>query len=117
TGVRQSRDGSGVSVLVGHSQPGTGQRNKSEDKMCCHIPENWRGRPLISRETVVELIGHTTTSQGLQIQAELDTNHYPTGIQVSEAALAAVRLEPASFHGDWNYTIRPTHPSIDTSLP
>ena len=116
TELQQFADASGLSISVCHFPPGTSKWNKIEHQMFCHITENWRGRPLISRETVVELIGHTTTSQGLQIQAELDTNHYPTGIQVSEAALAAVRLEPASFHGEWNYTIRPTHPSIDTFI-
>jgi hypothetical protein len=114
TELQQFADASGLSLTVCHFPPGTSKWNKIEHQMFCHITENWRGRPLISHETVVELIGHTTTTQGLRIQAALDTNRYPTGIKVSEAALAAVQLEPASFHGEWNYTIRPTHPAIDT---
>jgi hypothetical protein len=114
TELQQFADASGLSLTVCHFPPGTSKWNKIEHQMFCHITENWRGRPLISHETVVELIGHTTTSQGLRIQAALDTNRYPTGIKVSEAALAAVQLEPASFHGEWNYTIRPSHPSTDT---
>ena len=116
TELQQFADASGLSISVCHFPPGTSKWNKIEHQMFCHITENWRGRPLISRETVVELIGHTTTRQGLQIQAELDTNCYPTGIQVSEAALAAVRLEPASFHGEWNYTILPRGAQIDTFI-
>jgi len=108
TELQQFADASGLSISVCHFPPGTSKWNKIEHQLFCHITENWRGRPLISRETVVELIGHTTTRQGLQIRAELDTHLYPTGIEVSEAELAAVRLERADFHGEWNYTIRPT---------
>jgi len=107
TELQQFADASGLSISVCHFPPGTSKWNKIEHQMFCHITQNWRGRPLISRETVVELIGNTTTRHGLQIRAELDTSLYPTGIKVSDAALAAVRLEPAAFHGEWNYTIRP----------
>ena len=72
--------------------------------------------PTHSRETVVELIGNTTTSQGLLIQAALDTQSYPTGIKVTDEELATVQLEPALFHGEWNYTIRPRSPSIATVI-
>jgi hypothetical protein len=116
TELQQFADASGLSISVCHFPPGTSKWNKIEHQMFCHITQNWRGRPLISRETVVELIGNTTTRHGLQIRAELDTGLYPTGIKVSDAALAAVRLEPAAFHGEWNYTIRPTKPSIDTLI-
>ncbi len=72
-----------------------------------HITENWRGRPLISREVIVNLIGHTTTDTGLTIQAELDENIYPSGIKVSDEDLRKVNLIPAKFHGkDWNYAIK-----------
>ncbi len=75
--------------------------------MFCHITENWRGRPLISHEVIVTLIGHTTTDAGLKIQVELDENSYPTGIKVSDEDLKGVNLSPAKFHGmDWNYTIK-----------
>ena len=116
TELQQFADASGLAISVCHLPPGTSKWNKIEHQMFCHITQNWRGRPLVSHETVVELIGHTTTRQGLQIRAELDTNRYPTGIKVSEAALAAVHLEPAEFHGEWNYTIRPRTPAIDTFI-
>jgi Rhodopirellula transposase DDE domain len=116
TQLQQFADASGLTLHVCHFPPGTSKWNKIEHQMFCHITQNWRGRPLISHEAVVELIGSTTTSQGLQIRAALDNNRYPTGIEVSAAELAAVQLEPASFHGEWNYTIRPTRPSIDAFI-
>ena len=76
--------------------------------MFCHITKNWRGRPLINHEVIVNLIANTTTDAGLKIQAELDENNYPTGISVSDQDLSAVNLIPARFHGaDWNYAIKP----------
>ena len=77
--------------------------------MFCHITENWRGRPLVSHEVVVNLIGSTRTRTGLRIQADLDTNRYPVGIKVTDEELHAVRLSHERFHGEWNYTIRPRH--------
>ncbi len=71
------------------------------------ITQNWRGRPLVNHEVIVELIGHTTTRKGLRVRAELNPRPYPTGTKVSDADLAAVHLERAAFHGDWNYTITP----------
>ena len=97
----------GLRISVCHFPPGTSKWNKIEHRMFCHITKNWRGKPLRSRAIVVNLIGHTTTKTGLQIQAELDTNAYKTGIKVSDEELAAIRLEKASFHGEWNYTIAP----------
>jgi len=74
----------------------------------CHITENWRGRPLIIHEVIVNLIANTTTTQDLEIQAALDDARYPTGIVVSDRDLRVVNLVPAGFHGeDWNYTIKP----------
>jgi Rhodopirellula transposase DDE domain len=100
----------GVTIYVRHFPPGTSKWNKIEHRMFCHITENWRGRPLISHEVVVNLIGHTTTNAGLTIQAELDRNTYPTGIKVSEEDMKGLNLSPAKFHGkDWNYAIKP-HP-------
>ena len=97
----------GLRISVCHFPPGTSKWNKIEHRMFCHITQNWRGKPLRSRAIVVNLIGHTTTKAGLQIQAELDTNAYKTGIKVSDEEFAAIRLEKASFHGEWNYTIAP----------
>jgi Rhodopirellula transposase DDE domain len=97
----------GLRISVCHFPPGTSKWNKIEHRMFCQITKNWRGKPLRSRAIVVNLIGHTTTKTGLRIQAELDTNTYRTGIKVSDEELAAIRLEKASFHGEWNYTIAP----------
>src|SRR3954454_11377294 len=107
TALQRLADELGLRISVYHFPPGTSKWNKIEHRMFCHITENWRGRPLVSREVIVQLIGSTTTRAGLTIRADLDTGTYPTGIKVSDAELAAVHLEPADFHGEWNYTIRP----------
>jgi len=97
----------GLPISVCHFPPGTSKWNKIEHRMFCHITENWRGRPLRSLEVIVNLIANTTTTTGLQIQAELDTHTYPTGLKVRDTELAAVQLTKATFHGEWNYTISP----------
>jgi hypothetical protein len=97
----------GLRISVCHFPPGTSKWNKIEHRMFCHITKNWRGKPLVSRAVVVNLIGNTKTKAGLQIQAELDTNAYPTGIEVSDEELAAVHIIRDVFHGEWNYTIAP----------
>jgi DNA-binding phage protein len=96
-----------LAVTVCHLPPGTSKWNKIEHRLFAHISLNWRGRPLVSHEVVVQLIGATTTRTGLQVQAELDAGAYPTKIKVSDDELAAVRLTPHAFHGEWNYTITP----------
>jgi Rhodopirellula transposase DDE domain len=96
-----------LAISVCHLPPGTSKWNKIEHRMFCHITENWRGRPLRSRATVVNLIGHTTTTTGLHIEAALDSNTYPTGIEISDEELAAIRIRKHPFHGEWNYTISP----------
>jgi hypothetical protein len=100
-------DETGLTISVCHFPPGTSKWNKIEHRMFCHLSSNWRGRPLESLEIIVNLIGETSTRTGLRIQAELDTNQYATGVAVSDQELAAVRLEKAAFHGEWNYTISP----------
>lgn len=112
TQLQRFADATGLRVTVCHFPPGTSKWNKIEHRMFCHITQNWRGRPLVSLEAIVNLIGSTTTSQGLRIRAALDEKSYPTGIQVSDEELAAVQHIPASFHGDWNYTIRPRERQI-----
>jgi hypothetical protein len=98
----------GVAIYVRHFPPGTRKWNKIEHRLFCHITENWRGRPLISHEVVVNLIGHTTTNTGLIIQAALEKNAYPTGIKVSREDMKQLNLSPAKFHGkDWHYAIKP----------
>ena len=96
-----------LTISVCHFPPGTSKWNKIEHRMFCHITENWRGRPLRSRATVVNLIGSTRTTTGLHIEAELDSNSYLIGIEVSDEELAAVQIRQHSFHGEWNYTISP----------
>lgn len=102
-----------LTILVRHFPPGTSKWNKIEHRMFCHITENWRGRPLISREIVVQLIGSTTTSAGLEIKAALDNCTYKSGIKVSDQELESVNLYRENFHGEWNYEIRPI---IDAGL-
>jgi hypothetical protein len=96
-----------LKLQVCHFPPGTSKWNKIEHRLFCFITKNWRGRPLTSYEVIVNLISNTTTKNGLTVRAALDTNHYETGIEISDDALARVRLTPATFHGEWNYTIRP----------
>jgi hypothetical protein len=106
--LQKLTDETGLVIHVRHFPPGTSKWNKIEHRMFCHITENWRGRPLISHEVIVNLIGNTTTETGLTIQAELDANTYPIGIKVSDEDLRAINLQPAKFHGkDWNYAIKP----------
>lgn len=97
----------GIPIQVCHFPPGTSKWNKIEHRMFSHITQNWRGRPLVSHAVIIHLIAATTTQRGLTIQAELDTGRYPTGITVPDDQLAAVNLQPADFHGDWNYRILP----------
>jgi len=97
----------GLEISVCHFPPGTSKWNKIEHRMFCHITQNWRGRPLVSRQTVVNLIGNTTTQTGLKIQAALDTRKHPAGIKVTKDQMESVSLEPAQFHGEWNYKILP----------
>ncbi len=106
-------DATGLGVTVCHFPPGTSKWNKIEHRMFAEITKNWRGRPLESQETIVSLIGSTRTATGLRIRAALDENRYPTGRKVSPEELAQVQLEPAGFHGEWNYTLRPRTGSDD----
>jgi hypothetical protein len=105
--LQQMADDLGIGLVVCHFPPGTSKWNKIEHRLFSFITQNWRGRPLASRETVVNLIAHTTTRTGLVVKAALDTNCYETAIKVSDAELASLRLTPHRFHGEWNYTIKP----------
>ena len=97
----------GLSITVCHFPPGTSKWNKIEHRMFCHITENWRGRPLVSHEVVVNLIAATTTRQGLRVSAGLDSHAYPLGTKITDKQMAALNLERSDFHGDWNYTLHP----------
>ncbi len=110
--LQRFADATGLSVRVCHFPPGTSKWNKIEHRLFSYITMNWRGRPLISHEVIVSLIGSTTTKTGLAIQAGLDPNPYPTRIKVSDEELAQVRIERNEFHGEWNYTILPKNEQI-----
>jgi hypothetical protein len=96
-----------MTLVVCHFPPGTSKWNAIEHRLFSFITQNWRGRPLVSRQAIVSLIAHTTTRAGLLVKAALDTNRYETAIKVSDEELATVLLKPHAFHGDWNYTIAP----------
>jgi Rhodopirellula transposase DDE domain len=98
----------GLPIQVSHFPPGTSKWNKIEHRMFCHITQNWRGRPLVSHEVIVNLIANTTTQAGLKIRAELDRGKYPIGIKISDAELASLNLKLDKFYGDWNYSVLPT---------
>ena len=105
--LQELADELGMPLNVCHFPPGTSKWNKIEHRLFSFITQNWRGRPLVSHETIVSLIARTTTKAGLTVKAALDTNPYETAIKVSDEEMAQVRLTPHAFHGDWNYTIDP----------
>ena len=100
-------DETGLTLQVCHYPPGTSKWNKIEHRLFCHITQTWRGTPLVSYETVVELIASTTTQTGLTVRCELDTRDYPKGIKVSDAEMRTLNIEGDAFHPEWNYTISP----------
>ena len=100
----------GLSITVCHFPPGTSKWNKIEHRLFSYIAMNWRGKPLVSLATIVSLIGSTTTTSGLRIRSEIDHGTYPLGVKISDQQLDRIRLERHTFHGDWNYTIRPASP-------
>ena len=112
TALQRFADAAGLRVSVSHFPPGTSKWNKIEHRMFSFITMNWRGRPLISHEVILSLIGSTTTRTGLSIQAVLDPNPYPTRIKVSDVELAQVQIERHEFHGEWNYTIVPRNKQL-----
>ena len=97
-----------IPIHVSHFPPGTSKWNKIEHRLFSFISMNWRGKPLVSHETIVNLIAATTTRKGLKVRAELDSAHYPKGIKVTDKELKAIQLERDEFHGEWNYSILPT---------
>jgi DDE family transposase len=105
--LQQLANDIGLRMAVCHFPPGTSKWNKIEHRMFSHISMNWRGRPLISHEVIVNLIANTTTQQGLTIKATLDTGRYPIGIKVTDQEFEKVKLKQSKFHGEWNYTIMP----------
>ena len=108
--LQRLADETGLTIQVCHLPPGTSKWNKIEHRLFSHISMNWRGRPLVSHEVVVDLIGATTTRQGLQVEAELDQGTYPTKVKVSDEEMAGLRITAHEFHGEWNYTVDPLDP-------
>jgi len=106
--LQRLADQTGLRISVCHFPPGTSKWNKIEHRMFSFISMNWRGKPLFSHEVIVNLIAGTTTSAGLKIEAEIDTNAYPKGIHVTDEELDKIKIQRADFHGEWNYTILPT---------
>jgi hypothetical protein len=94
-------------IVVSHFPPGTSKWNKIEHRLFCHITQNWRGKPLRTWETVVQLIGKTRTNTGLRVKAKLDRRRYPTGIDITADEMRSLNLVKHTFHGDWNYELRP----------
>jgi transposase len=108
--LQKLADETGLQVSVCHFPPGTSKWNKIEHRLFSFITKNWRGRPLVSLETIVNLIAATTTRGGLEVYARLDEGSYPDKIKVPEAEMAQVRLQGHEFHPEWNYTISPRRP-------
>ena len=106
--LQRLADQTGLSIQVCHFPPGTSKWNKIEHRLFSYIARNWRGQPLTSRQVVIDLIAATTSTKGLTVHARLDENEYPRGVKISDEQLAAVNLSPDGFHGEWNYTIKPT---------
>ena len=105
--LQKFADETNLRISISHFPPGTSKWNKIEHRLFCHITANWRGRPLMTLETMIELIGHTTTTAGLRVKAKLDERSYPTKTAISKADMEKLALLPATFHGDWNYELRP----------
>ena len=106
--LQKLADEMGYAISVCHFPPGTSKWNKVEHRLFSFISSNWRGEPLLDYETVVNLISHTTTAKGLQVVCRLDRRKYPTGRKVTNEEFKRVNLKRNTFHGDWNYIIRPT---------
>jgi hypothetical protein len=104
-GVQRLANDISLQVTVSHFPPGTSKWNKIEHRLFSFITQNWRGRPLVSHEVIVNLIGSTATKAGLNVKAKLSKKKYQTGIKVSDQDFARIKIKPKRFHGDWNYTI------------
>jgi hypothetical protein len=105
--LQELADATGLVLNVCHFPPGTSKWNKIEHRLFCHVTQNWRGKPLVSHDLIVKLIGSTTTATGLKVKAALDTDRYQSGIKVSNRELEAVKIMRDEFHGEWNYSISP----------
>jgi hypothetical protein len=105
--LQKLADETQLEIWVCHFPPGTSKWNKIEHRLFSFITQNWRGKPLVSHEVIVNLIAATTTRTGLRVQSQLDTSKYPKGVKVSKSEFATIQLHPDAFHGEWNYIITP----------
>jgi hypothetical protein len=105
--LQQFADETGLEISVCHFPPGTSKWNKIEHRLFSFISMNWRGRPLLSYQAVVNLIGDTTTKSGLRVKALLDTRDYELGQKISDDQMRTLEMKPHKFHGNWNYTFQP----------
>jgi len=106
--LQRLADETGLAIAVCHFPPGTSKWNKIEHRLFSFISQNWRGKPLVSHEVIVNLIAATTTKTGLQVVCQLDQHAYPAGVKVSKKAMEEINLRRDTFHGEWNYTILPS---------
>jgi len=105
--LQRLADATGLSMQVSHLPPGTSKWNKIEHRLFAFISKNWRGRPLLTHAAIVKLISHTRNAKGLKVDCVLDKRRYPDKVKVTDEQMGSVRLVPDTFHGDWNYTIKP----------
>lgn len=105
--LQQISNETGLAITITHLPPATSKWNKIEHRLFSFITINWRAKPLTSLETIIELLSHTTTKEGLKVTAMIDQNKYPTKIKVTDQQLAGINITRHSFHGEWNYTIKP----------
>jgi hypothetical protein len=105
--LQQLANETGLKITVTHLPPGTSKWNRIEHRLFAYIAQNWRGKPLVSHQVIVQLIGSTTTDTGLKVACEIDGNLYPKGIQVSDSEMAELNIKCDKFHPEWNYTISP----------
>ena len=106
-GRQRLADETGLEIAVCHFPPGTSKWNKIEHRLFSAITQDWRGKPLVSHETVVNLIAATTTRTGLRVRSGLDTNAYPKGVKVGDAEMETLHHQKDGFHGEWNYSLLP----------
>lgn len=106
--LQRLADETGLEITICHFPPGTSKWNKIEHRLFSFISQNWRGKPLVSHEVIVNLIAATTSATGLQVACQLDQNSYPPGLKVSKKAMEDINLRRGPFHGEWNYTILPS---------
>src|SRR5687768_10568291 len=115
--LQRFADASGLELRVCHLPPGTSKWNKIEHRLFSFITQNWRGKPLVSHEVIVNLIAATTTRTGLRVQSALDTNGYASGIKISDAQMEELRIQRDEFHGERNYTLLPRSvPDMETVI-